>query len=396
MYTAHRERWQELLDELADEISARLSAKKIRGTVKRRVKALESLSQKQSRPKYQAAVGGEPVKDLLGMRIVVPFLEDTESVVEFLRDKYSVIEVERKSDSLSFREFAYDAVHLVIELQSHAEDCPLPKGLPLVCEVQVRTYLQEAWAEVEHELIYKSYSALPDAATQKKLAALNASLMLSDTVFQELRDHQRRQAEWGRRRFRELRRKAEHLNATLPSQESPHGEAPQSGRQAGVSPAESYLAEGVEAHNRREYEKAMTLYNKALRKNPKPEVRSSILNHLGMARFMLNDVKAAIDEFSGAFEANPQNFSALNNRALAWRYLGVVATALKDLDRSLEIQVLQPEVHFLKGQTFFELGDRHEEAMRELRRAIELQPKYPEAEALLERLIRADQAVELQ
>jgi putative GTP pyrophosphokinase len=38
--------------------------------------------------------------------------------------------------------------------------------------VQLRTILQDAWAEVEHELIYKSDIKLPNASIRRKLAAL--------------------------------------------------------------------------------------------------------------------------------------------------------------------------------------------------------------------------------
>ena len=62
----------------------------------------------------------------------------------------------------------------------------------LVCEIQIRTILQDAWAEVEHELIYKAEFTPFDEPLQRKLAALNANLTLSDIIFQEIRDYQRK------------------------------------------------------------------------------------------------------------------------------------------------------------------------------------------------------------
>ncbi len=60
-----------------------------------------------------------------------------------------------------------------------------------VCEIQLRTILQDAWAEVEHELVYKSDISLPNQSIRRKLASLNATLTLSDLIFQEIRDYQK-------------------------------------------------------------------------------------------------------------------------------------------------------------------------------------------------------------
>ncbi|MFS6554050.1 hypothetical protein VPJ68_00820, partial [Parabacteroides distasonis] len=53
------------------------------------------------------------------------------------------------------------------------------------------TILQDAWAEVEHELIYKTEFTPFDAPLRRKLASVNASLSLADTIFQEIRDYQK-------------------------------------------------------------------------------------------------------------------------------------------------------------------------------------------------------------
>ena len=55
-----------------------------------------------------------------------------------------------------------------------------------------RTILQDAWAEVEHELVYKSEFNPFDKPLRRKLASINASLTLADIVFQEIRDYQKK------------------------------------------------------------------------------------------------------------------------------------------------------------------------------------------------------------
>src|SRR5690606_12002199 len=102
----------------------------------------------------------------------------------------------------------------------------LPPGCRPGLEVQVRTILQDAWAEVEHELIYKNHFRYPNSdSIRKKLAAVNASLSLADMIFQEIRDTQKEMAAWGKQRFKAMLDKAgEHLDS-LPEVREP--EVPQ-------------------------------------------------------------------------------------------------------------------------------------------------------------------------
>ena len=60
--------------------------------------------------------------------------------------------------------------------------------------------MQDAWAEVEHELVYKSDITLPNQSIRRKLASLNATLTLSDLIFQEIRDYQKEIRRHGRNR----------------------------------------------------------------------------------------------------------------------------------------------------------------------------------------------------
>ncbi|MDR2144580.1 MAG: RelA/SpoT domain-containing protein, partial [Treponema sp.] len=98
----------------------------------------------------------EPVlTDLIGIRVICPFLEDLRLVEKTLRKHFSVLEVDKKGAHFSFKEFGYESTHLLINIPPEIikrrgnADCS-------IAEVQVRTILQDAWAEVEHELVYKA------------------------------------------------------------------------------------------------------------------------------------------------------------------------------------------------------------------------------------------------
>lgn len=63
--------------------------------------------------------------------------------------------MERKGSERTFREFGYESVHFLLDIPEEFKvGLVLPKNL--IFEIQLRTILQDAWAEVEHELVYKS------------------------------------------------------------------------------------------------------------------------------------------------------------------------------------------------------------------------------------------------
>ena len=392
LYDLQMKDWGRSLGAVARKLSRLLEKAGLKHSLKHRVKKIGSLREKQARLRAGGGRRQEKAKDLLGIRVVVPFLEDMERVLELVERHFDVLEVERKAEHLSFQEFAYASVHVIIDVPG-AEKLTFPPGCARGCEIQIRTILQDAWAEVEHELIYKSNLDLPDTLVRKKLAALNASLTLSDMIFQEIRDHQRELSQWGRERFHELRKKAALPEPTaIPKlrrkKEAARGRTRSGGGDTGL---ESTLYLGLRAHNEKDYPKAIRLYSRALRLGPDMKLRSIIYNHRGMANFMLDREHQALRDFDKSFQCDPRNYRALNNRALIWRRLGHVQESLKDFSHSLAIKARQPEVHFLRAQTFFEVGDLAT-ALREVEAALALRKTYPEAQELRERILEAQPA----
>jgi putative GTP pyrophosphokinase len=352
------------------------------------MKTLESLSEKRA---FLSRVMGEAepqIKELLGLRIVVPFQEEVEQAVALLREHFNIAEIERKSEKLSFREFAYDSVHVEIPL---AGDLELPPHCKPVIEVQVRTILQDAWAEVEHELIYKNHFRFPNNdSIRKKLAAVNASLSLADMIFQEIRDAQKEMARWGQERFQAMLDKAaEHVpplfdatpldvpQATLPGIENPAA--------ATRAEMERNLMAGLKAHNDKDYRAAVQHYTQVLDSNPDLAIRSIVYNHRGMAYFMLQQESLALSDFDRSFQCDRSNYRALNYRAMVLRRMGYVEPALECFTLSLELAPQQAEVHFLRAQTLAEV-ERRDSARADLVKTLELDPGHKEAAALLQAL----------
>ncbi len=236
LYEKSRKGYEEALSIFLGRVGAALTENGLKPTLKSRVKEFESFYSKKLRLLKKAWTeksGPYPVNDVLAARVVCPFLGDIELAERLLSERFSIEEVERKGAQHSFREFGYESIHVLIRLpEDLLKLCPnLERN---VVEVQLRTILQEAWAEVEHELVYKAEFTPFDEPMRRKLAALNANLTLSDIIFQEILEFEKRlTSELGHRR-EAFYRKIEEVSGELPankagrggSAEGPTGAAP--------------------------------------------------------------------------------------------------------------------------------------------------------------------------
>lgn len=291
-YTEMRPALEAELESLEKKLRELLEREGIAGSVKGRVKSFDSYYNKLLQRFGDA---GNTIRDLVGVRILTPFLDSVDRIEHLVRGGFPVLEVERKGEEQSFREFGYRSVHLNLEL---------PSGTP--CEVQIRTILQDAWAEVEHELVYKGTFSPFDEPLKRKLAALNATLSLSDIIFQEIRDYQRRLN-------RELRLRRENFGIQVERESA--GPLPAAASRSEALPADDpgsmddpemmddldqALLKALQIHNSGGYAEAVALYTRILSGNPPPEIRSLTLVHRGMARFGLSDYRGAEEDFVSA------------------------------------------------------------------------------------------------
>ncbi|MBP7604905.1 MAG: RelA/SpoT domain-containing protein, partial [Spirochaetes bacterium] len=177
---------------IAGDIKNALISKGLNPTIKYRIKSFESYFNKLLRRMRQNHGQCDPtgITDILGVRVIFPFLEEIEAAEKILRDSFIISASERKGVNHSFREFGYEATHLMLNLDGRMVDLAEDEKISC-CEIQLSTILQDAWSEVEHELVYKAEFTPFDLPLKRKLAALNANLTLADIIFQEVRDYQR-------------------------------------------------------------------------------------------------------------------------------------------------------------------------------------------------------------
>jgi len=129
--------------------------------IQHRVKKWDSIAEKFTRVRLQIA---EPtdLQDLVGLRIVVLFRRDVESVAVAIRTTLRVIREYDTSDRLKADQFGYSSKHLVVALPEAWLGVPTFVGLgEFVAEIQLRTLSQHMWAEASQYLQYKREEAVP-------------------------------------------------------------------------------------------------------------------------------------------------------------------------------------------------------------------------------------------
>lgn len=361
-----------------------IATKGINASFKYRVKSFESYFEKILRLRTSGA-SRLAITDVIGFRIICPFLSDLDTIRRLIQKHFPVVETETKGAEHSFREFGYSSIHLMIDLKKDIKTRPV-FATRRVAEVQLRTILQDAWAEVEHELVYKSEDTLLGEPIKRKLASLNAALTLSDIIFQEIREYQREVQQ------RESRRKAslddrvlayetvpglDEAELTFIRQEEDRAVRPIQHR----GELEQLIFEALAAHSSDEFERAIELYSRVLHMKTSRRVRSIIYNHRGMAYLALSHYPRAEKDFSQAIQFNDENFRAFHNRALAYRIRQAYERALEDLDRSLEINAVQSEAYYIRALTRCDLQD-YSKALLDCENVLNLNPDFVPAQHL--------------
>ena len=180
--------YKKMQHDVEDIINTLIEAHQIKiSTMSLRIKSEQALRNKIiSKDKYHHL---EDITDVLGCRILTLFESDVERILELLEDTFEVCEIvdKRKKSKHNRIEFGYSSVHMVVKFTD--ERCKLveyQKYQDIRFEIQLRTVLQHAWAEVEHGLGYKSYYE-PPMDIKRKLNRLAGTLEILDEEFEAIR-----------------------------------------------------------------------------------------------------------------------------------------------------------------------------------------------------------------
>jgi putative GTP pyrophosphokinase len=151
-----------------------------------RIKSLDSSFEKINRKNYSDPF--DQIEDFCGIRIICYYPSDVEKIVSLLRKELLVHSEEDTQARLKPNEFGYRSTHLIISVPGDWLKVPQYRGLDNIkAEIQVRTILMHAWAEIQHKLAYKNAEQVPDAF-QRKLFRLSAKFEEADEQLEDIRD----------------------------------------------------------------------------------------------------------------------------------------------------------------------------------------------------------------
>jgi putative GTP pyrophosphokinase len=324
------------------------------------------------------------ITDLLGIRIICPFIEDISAAEQLINENFQVEEKEKKGHA-SFKEFGYESIHILIKIPDDIIKKHGDAGIDIV-EIQIRTILQDAWAEVEHELVYKAEFSPFDEPMKRKLAAVNASLSLADIIFQEIRSYQRKfTKEMDKRRESFFQKIEESTDELLFSEEHNKGSGVpgviniknifEYNENASI---DDLLIGALSAHNQNRFNDAINFYSKILELKPNKSIRSIIYKHRGMANFACSCYNEAIDDFNNAFAFDNKSYKVVYYRGVVHSVLKEYSSAIDDYTLSLSINPYQSFCLFRRAQAYYHIGD-YPQALADCENSLALEPQNKSA-----------------
>lgn len=181
-----RPRFEKLAEEVAYILEKYVRASGIEyAAITYRTKELESFCEKIVRKNYT-----EPLKeitDIAGVRIVYLYLSDCSKLETLIENEFHVVEKIDKVSREGPEYFGYGALHYLVTLGKKSTGARYDDLKNLVCEIQIRTILQDGWAIVAHHLSYKQESDVPKQL-RRKLNALSGLFETADDQFDRLRE----------------------------------------------------------------------------------------------------------------------------------------------------------------------------------------------------------------
>lgn len=150
-----------------------------------RAKSKESFLKKWKQKQYN---NFNNMTDMAGIRVITLVESDLDQVEEIIRQLFRVHEEDSgdKADKLGHDKFGYRSRHFVCDIGKEREKLLELEHLKDKCfEIQIRTALAHAWAEIEHDRGYKLEGGLPPEL-KRRLNIVAAFLEGADNEFNRL------------------------------------------------------------------------------------------------------------------------------------------------------------------------------------------------------------------
>ena len=133
--------------------------------IKSRVKKEESIKAKLEKRGYEITRENieKHVHDVVGIRLICPFLSDVSEVVNVIKSSEQFIIKEEKDYIASPKESGYISYHLIVLVPVYFSG----KTEYREAEIQIRTMAMDFWASLDHRIRYKFDKEIPDDIQQE-------------------------------------------------------------------------------------------------------------------------------------------------------------------------------------------------------------------------------------
>jgi len=152
-------------------------------SIENRAKSIESFKRKAKKDKYKKPLN--EITDLAGIRIITLFEKDVYEISDLIKEVFKIDyeNSEDKADLLDADKMGYKSVHYIGTLTDELIDLKEFNTFKnLKFEIQIRSILQHAWAEIEHDRNYKLKGNLPKHL-QRRFYSLSGMLEMADREF---------------------------------------------------------------------------------------------------------------------------------------------------------------------------------------------------------------------
>ncbi|MBY5991730.1 GTP pyrophosphokinase family protein [Ferrimonas balearica] len=190
-----RELLQIRLDQLALAYCRRHRLPREAVAVTTRVKTLNSVLNKLARrgwPPFEHPL--DAITDLIGARVVCWFVDDCLGMLRFIASsKHLTFQSDTEDYIHHPKKTGYRALHLLAQVSydsvSGTQTDARIESAQMLCEIQIRSKLQDAWGDITHEFHYKAKAqGVRDSAYEKVLAGIASQLAEEDQRLMKIRD----------------------------------------------------------------------------------------------------------------------------------------------------------------------------------------------------------------
>lgn len=154
--------------------------------VNSRAKDVDSFKKKVETDKYHDPIN--QVTDLAGIRIITYVEDEVGAISKVIEETFDVDSENSldKSKELGIDKVGYKSIHYVAKIKSDRLKLPEYKIFKnMRFEIQIRTILQHAWAEIEHDRNYKFSGKLPNEIS-RRFKLLAGTLEILDREFNNI------------------------------------------------------------------------------------------------------------------------------------------------------------------------------------------------------------------